>query len=538
MRRAATFGEGPIASQWASLDAALLAWGALHLGANRKNLPRIRLAHFMHWCASSGIPAEFVDDEVVDRYMYENHRVKTKSHTHRRDNTFRRNWNYAVCIVPGWPAAWLTPLTPRRELPTILGETIISFAECDFHPSLVAEIDLYCSRGGFLDEEREALASLDHRGRLAARVDKFKQAPAAAILAASRRRPERLGEDAVYGQRRLIFRTATALYLAGVANIENLRSIRDVVTPLGAAVLADTLQERRTEKSYVGESVRRLMQIALRCGIAFAAAEYLALRELRLDVGLPSHLKNELSEKNLSRLLQFDDADRFAMLIALPDALIQEAESERRRKGGYATRKMARKVRAATAIEILNALPVRLGSLLSLDIQRNFVVQRNAPPTMIFYPGQVKNRRALEARLSARTWALISLYCEHYRPLLQGADQSTLLIPGQRGKSPSPGIFARTTCRFVTERLGVQMNINLWRHLLGTKVAELREQTEDAGRLLGHSPGSGSTGTYVRVGTRLAAKWLREITDEVRPHGIELLRRRRPSYRRGRKPRG
>jgi integrase len=144
-------------------------------------------------------------------------------------------------------------------------------------------------------------------------------------------------------------------------------------------------------------------------------------------------------------------------------------------------------------------------------------------PLLVFYPDQVKTRRAVEVRLSPRTWRLISIYCKHYRPILRGADRSTLLFPGQTTKSPEPTHFAESVCNVVPKRLGVRMNMHLWRHLLGTKVAEMREQVEDAGRLLGHVPGSSSTASYVRVGTRIAAKWLSQITDEACPRGMELL---------------
>ena len=80
------------------------------------------------------------------------------------------------------------------------------------------------------------------------------------------------------------------------------------------------------------------------------------------------------------------------------------------------------------------------------------------------------------------------------------------------------------------------MNANLWRHLLATKVAEMRGATEDGARLLGHAPGSQSIGYYVRIGSRIAAKWASEITDEVRPRGVELLTGRRPSRRPMRSP--
>jgi hypothetical protein len=531
------FDRGPIGTQWASLYAAFFEWGALNLGSIHHNLWLTRLARFMRWCASTGIPAEFVDDRVIARYLRDAPGVTTKISAYVRERDLRSTWNYAVGVVPGWPAAWVTLLTPQTDQPRIQRQIIVSFPEREFLPSLVAEVDLYCKTGGLLDAERNSLSSLTHRDRMAVRLDKLKDAPPTTLFRVFERRPQRLRPDTIYGHKRLIYRTATALYLAGAASIEDLRSIRDVITPQGAAILIDSLQERHADNSYLAGSIMRFSHIARRCGIELSSAEFLVLRELWLDICPDVARQYELSTRSLRRLLQFDDPDKFAMLIALPDVLMREAEDARRRNGGWATPYWARQVRAAIVIEILNTLPVRRASLLSIDIERNIIQQRGLSPLLIFYPDQVKTRRALEVRLSQRTWRLISIYCKHYRPSLRGADQSTLLIPGQWTKGPSVESFARTVCKIVQRRVGVTVNLNLWRHLLGTKVAEMREQTEDAGRLLGHVPGSPSTGKYVRVGTRIAAKWLGQITDEVRPRGMELLTGRRASRRQSREPR-
>jgi len=91
------------------------------------------------------------------------------------------------------------------------------------------------------------------------------------------------------------------------------------------------------------------------------------------------------------RLAQFDDRDKFASLIALPDVLMDEVEDARRRGDGWATRASARQARAAVAIEILNTLPVRRGSLVSIDVKRNIIPNRGMWPLLIFYPDQVED---------------------------------------------------------------------------------------------------------------------------------------------------
>jgi hypothetical protein len=521
--RSRRFDRGLVGTQWAPLYEGLLKLGARNVGGVYSNVWLSSLAYFMHWCASEGVPPEFVDDEVITRYMREAKSGMKRIKAYRYAKALRSSWNQAVCVVSGWPAAWLALLTPQRPLPAIRGETIVSFADEDFHPELVAEVDLYCTTGGLLHASRAPLSSMTHRDRMALRLDRFRNAPPVLGLTLTERRPTRLGPNAIYLHRRLIFRTGTALYLAGYANIDHMRSIRDVITPQGAAALADSLQERHLENRSIAICISRFSHVARRCGIELSPAEALALRELWLDICPESGGRHELCERSLSRLAQFDDPDQFAMLIALPDVLMAEVEERRRRDGGWATLRSARQARVAVAIDILNSLPVRRRSLLSIDLRRNIIPHRRVSPSLIFYPDQVKTRRALEVRLSERTGRLISLYCEHYRPILPGADRSTLLFPGRSTKVPQPSVFADSVCNVVRSRLGVSMNMNLWRHLLATKVAEMREQTEDAGKLLGHAPSSRATDYYVRIGTRIAAKWLHQITDEVRPRGMKLL---------------
>jgi len=517
------FNHRLIGTQWASLNAALIKWRARDISSPYTNVWSSRLARFMDWCAAAGIAAEFVDDDVVMRYLREATSGKKRLIAYKYAKALRATWNHAVCVVPGWPAAWVALETPRGMLPAIRGETIVSFADEDFHPALVTEVDFYCKSGGLLYAGGAPMSSMTHRDRMALRLDKFKNAPPIPGPKLLERRPARLSPDRTYAHRRTIFQTATALYLAGLANLDDLRSIRDVITPHGAAVLAESMQERHVHEDTVALCVMSFLNIARRCGIELSPGESIALRELWLDISPEVCRRAELCERSLVRLAQFDDRDKFASLIALPDVLMDEVEDARRRNDGRPTRDSARQARSAVAIEILNTLPVRRGSLVAIDIKRNIIPNRGMWPLLIFYPDQVKTRRTLEVRLSQRTWRLISLYCKHYRPMLPGADQSTLLFPGASTKPTAPVKFAMSVCDVVRKRLGVTMNVNLWRHVLATKVAEMRGATEDGARLLGHAPGSHSIGYYVRIGSRIAAKWASEITDEVRPRGIELL---------------
>jgi site-specific recombinase XerD len=157
-------------------------------------------------------------------------------------------------------------------------------------------------------------------------------------------------------------------------------------------------------------------------------------------------------------------------------------------------------------------------------LKRNFLRPPGGNPLLVIYPDQEKSRKLLEASLTERNCQLLSLYVSHYRPVLPGADRSSYLFPAATSRGyVSPTTFAGVIAKIVKRRTGIHMHVNLWRHVMATKLGERTKRAEDGGKLLGHLPNSSSTRRYVRLGTRLAARQLREITDEARSQGIQLL---------------
>jgi hypothetical protein len=301
-----------------------------------------------------------------------------------------------------------------------------------------------------------------------------------------------------------------------------------VTTPKGAAVLADSIvkrlgAERAANRLYPFFCVRWLARIARRCGIAFTYAEQVAWNELSLDLLETAIPGPGPSERNLKLMLQLDDPKKFSMLVALPDVMMAELERARARRG-KPTVVEARRAKSVIAIDILNTFPIRRRTLATLDLKRNFLRPPGGNTSLVIYPDQEKSRKLLEASLTERNCRLLSLYISHYRPVLPGADRSSYLFPAATSRGyVSPTTFVGVIAKIVKRRTGIHMHVNLWRHVMATKLGERTQRAEDGGKLLGHIPNSSSTRRYVRLGTRLAARQLREITDEARPQGIQLL---------------
>jgi hypothetical protein len=502
----------------------------------------MQLRPLMRWCVATGRRPSEMTDDVLWKYVRAMRRP-TPTPYHRRVQKLRRAWNLGAQIVPGWPGTLLQLAPPMVDADRAVrrGEHVVTFGEGKFHPSLIDEINRYCANGGFLERATDdAAKGISHLQRMEARLSKLDASTAETLLLSPPSRPRRLAAITLYKHRCVILRTATALHLAGKADLQKLRRIADIVTPAGAAVLADTLAARRAPGSkpspYAAACVRYLMSISRRCGINLSVAELVALRELSHDLLVDVEVSSELSEKNLKRLLQFDDPRVFAMLVALPDVVMKEREQARARRGGV-TKREAAIATIAVAIDILNTLPIRRSTLAALDLKRNFAPpwRRGADGKLIIYGDQEKSEKRLEAPLSARSWRLISLYCRFHRPVLPGAENSTFLFPGLTETGHRwPTQLAKRIARYVKRRLGISINVHLWRHVMGSKLDAKSERADGPARLLGHLPGSKSTKRYVRVQASEAAKRLRKVTDGVRAHGVRQLGFRRHRVRRRR----
>jgi len=502
----------------AALDEALIRWWNAHNSGNVWDSHfRHTLHPFMSWCSARRIGPETVTDRVVSNYV----RSKNpKGQRWRRyfKNNLHRQWNVAVSEVPGWPAVSVSAPPYRRELPNERDGQIVTFARHQFHPELVAEVRRFCASGGFLGDDID-LEKNPHRARMKIRLQQLAENTRVRPRPARPLRP--LAPDTLHISSRVIFMTATAIHLAGEADISELRSIADVLTAAGAALLTDSLEQRLGPERGRASAVKCLRffhSIAIRCGVGFTFAEREVLRDLRSDLIGYDNPSPGISERNLRKLMQFDDERKFGMLLALPDVIMGELERARRRNGKVRFVD-ARLAWLALAIELLNTLPIRRKTLVKIQPGRNLLKPKGGQPKLLVYANQEKSGNLLEARLTDRTWRIIKLYLRHYRPKLIGADRGSYLFPGRRGGHMAPQGVAGAITGLVKEWIGVHVNPHLWRHLMSSKLGEVTGRVEDAERLLGHSLDSRATKRYARLRSKMAAELLRGVTERARAKG-------------------
>lgn len=536
---------GDVASAWNLLDTSLRRWWSDRFPHETINAAWLRLKPFINWCAKHGIRPNEVCDTVVENFIQETTRP-SKAHKWRvREQRLRHAWNLAVEKVQEWPSISLHVQPARDPLhaPFTRAGHIVSFGKAEYHPNLVAEIERYCANGGFLSPgERGAAAPVSYRDKFVNRLNQLNSGLATdKVFSWPDRRMTRLADQTLWLHSRIIYRAATALHLAAESDIKELRQIADVVTPKAAAILVDAIRETRPTGTaptfYEADTLYNMCSIAQRCGIGFSLAEVVVLKELMRDLRKDGHVICDISERNLRRLAQFDDKRMFAMLVALPGKIMEELEEAR---GDAApTLAAAYRARVAVAVEILNTLPIRLGTLRALDLGRNFTPPsgRKGRGKLVVLADQEKSEKLLEAPLSERSWKLIQGYCTHYRPVLPGGLNSNFLFPAADRSAHSHGNLTKSIRRLVKRHLKVDITVHLWRHIMGTKLGEATDRPNEGAKLLGHLDGSLSSKRYIRVKTRAAAERLQQITNSVRAAGTRQLERGRHRVRR-RKPGG
>ena len=169
-----------------------------------------------------------------------------------------------------------------------------------------------------------------------------------------------------------------------------------------------------------------------------------------------------LTEKNKSRLRQFDDPRNVRLLLNFPQQQVVRIQRDDR-----GLRNQAVAVQIALAVEILLMAPMRAANLVNINIERHIQRSRNgqAGVVHIVIPGsEVKNGDDLEYELPQETVELLDVYLKHYHPRLADGD-CPWLFPGKGKGSKTRELFGDQISRHVFKATGLSINLHLFRHI-------------------------------------------------------------------------
>lgn len=411
------------------------AWSALRETCGDKAL-WTGVSRFSRWCTERLIEPGDVTEKLFDTFLADltaRLLVKSPAITHR---TTCRSWNEAGGKVPGWPAARAV-LADNRRTYIMPWET--------FPASLKAQFDAYVqqrSEAGPLTERRSAPLRATTINTL---TYQFRQFLAVRV---------RLGHDP-----------------------QGLRTIADVLEPDAVkGGLEEFLKGKAVTNTYQAHGIAAMLR-----GLArWSGADERVLKPLRLYCRLLEP-KRGMPAKTRERILQLEDPKAMRALAQLPQKIFDRTA---RRLKPY---RRAVEVQTALMVEILLMVPLRVGNLAALDLDRHLSRFGKNRPYYISIPAEeVKNSFDLRFPLPAETSRLIDIYISKYRPILLDGPSSAL-FPGRGGGSKCVRSVSGNITALLKRELGLAFNVHAFRHLAAYTFLKANPGAyEIVRRLLGH----------------------------------------------------
>lgn len=420
---------------------------------------RSTIRRFAQFCSRIQKGPQDVDLDLIERYRAYLDETQLHRDPDHSIGVLVRAWNSCVTTYSDWPSDVIT-LPDRREkycvdwadMPASLAEDAAAFREHSLNP------DPFDPGARKPVSQRTAETRDGYLRRLAA----------------------------------VVMETGTPT--------SDLRSLGDLVRPDRVRIALKVFLERAGNKSTT--QIQGIAHLAALIAEHWAKLPAEDIAELRRICKRLHNPQVGLTEKNRRRLQQFADDRVVGALLDLPGKLSREA------KAVPASRKAAYKMQMAVAIALLIFAPIRIGNLCALDRQRHFVPGRAGGKRTLFMvlpATMVKNDVDLEFPLPGEVIELLDLYMTRYQPLLYPDQPSSFLFPGSQGRPKGRNIMGKQINKTVKDRIGVDLNPHLIRHLAAYLHLEaFPGEYETVRRLLGHRSLKTTVNNYAGLETTAA----------------------------------
>ena len=441
------------------------AWRAL--GATLDRSSQLRQGVLLRFLSGRGVEPDqvtLVDLEAFREAIIEN---RLRSTPEKTWDGIVWSWNKCASNVAGWPNLPI-PREDRR--------TVYVLPWSDFPASFKADVDGYLKvlSGEVLDEDGplKALRPLTLKNRAY-------QARAAASA--------------------LVTAGAPAGDICSLADIARLEHIK--------IILNNVLSRGEGDHKAGAFNMANFLKATAEHWVKVDEAE---LTKIRKIVSKLSPGQKGLTDKNRHRLMPFNDPEIVRRFLNVPSHLASDV-----RRDGRKTVMNAVSAQLAVAIAILQAVPIRIKNLASLEIDKH-VVEQNGKVYVLIEADEVKNDRHYQMELPKDVADLIAWYCLTYRDLLIDAPTAAL-FPGENRKPKSPGTLGRQISERIEQRLGLQVNPHLFRHI-AAKLYLDRHPGEYGlvSRLLNHSSVATTMAAYTGAETVSAGLHFQSVVAGLR----------------------
>jgi integrase len=433
------------------------AWASLFGDLEDKQL-QLGLSRVAHWAGAHGFEPTQVDEAVLEMYLADLREgvIKNPRRLHKVACTL---WNRAATEIPSWPKRTVT--VPSYSRAYIKSWEI-------FPASLKADYDAYLER----------LRGTD-------------------LLAKRDFKPLKPGSVRTRGQQ--LHQFISALVIRG-RDPQTLQSLRDVVA---VDAVRDGLRfyTNRPEAAAM-KHAQDLAYVLLAIARHWVKVDEDHRAELKDICRLVDQGRGQMTAKNIRRLKQFDDAANVWALVTLPERIVEQVRGSR-----TPTRAEAMKIQTALAIELLLMVPIRLGNLVALDLNRHIIRSIRRGAVHLSIPGaEVKNGFNIDAVLPDQTVKLVDLYIERYRPLLL-RQPSSALFPGESSGPKIKAGLGKQISRCIEAECGLKVNPHLFRHIAAKLILDAHPGAYGVVRLVnGHRSVETTTKYYAGIENEAAIR--------------------------------
>ena len=464
--------RGALAPEWAAL-----------LDQVEDRYERSRLSRFMSWCTTEAIAPETVCQGDVDRFVV----ALAKESLVERPKAVHRDlalaWGRCRTTVAGWPDV---------EIKVPNNSRAYALAEEDFSEAFVKDVAAY----------------LHHL----AEVDPFEATPRKAMAMTTLR-----------DTKLRIYQLASALAQSG-RDPKSIMGLCDLVVP-EAAKAALRVQHKRNGGRKTGQlaNYARTLINAARHWVKASEDDLDTLRALGRSI---TPKTGGMTDKNRSRLRQFDNQSAVHRLIRLPGLVFDNLPPEGRLSPAQALRAQSA---LGVAILILGA-PLRIKNLAGLQLgvhvvetrplglggNAGFVASKGATTRHIVLPAlEVKNTKDLEFTLPSGLCKYLDTYVARCLPILVRGG-STYLFPNTTSGSKRPDGLSVQIKTFIKRETGLIVNAHLSRHLAAKLYLERNPgDYPTVQMLLGHKDLQTTLRAYVGLEAHDAVKRYDQLMDDL-----------------------
>ena len=396
-----------------------------------------RLRRVFHFATEQNVAPSEIDTAFFDNYLVHLQRT-TIAKPRSVDRATRKLWNLMCETAPGWPGK---PV----DIPSYVDHWVLP--ENQFPTSLISELDAYLkSRVSKQGVEIDDLLSEEELFGDDAEVGVDAQPVRSSTAALIRYRVRQF---------------ASALVRSNVMQPDQMVSLKTLVAPVtvnAGLMFLITRAGGKKRNSQIRGIASDLMMIA-RLWVRSSSSDIGKLK-LMVKKTRPEH--EGLPESARRSLAPFRDLANVQAFLALPEAIVEDAEREPKVNSVIANR-----VAAALWMKIAQRAPLRINNLLHTDLQTNLLrahAGKGATVALFYPPKEVKNNKVLEFTLPSATTRMLELYLTKYRPLLTDKP-SSWLFPATDGGPKRASVMSADIQTLMQNRIGFRVNPHSFRHV-------------------------------------------------------------------------